>query len=108
MCFSLSLALIIVILSWVVSSLFGWIWGGEENGNAALVRSEFSLRRVAATSGDSSLVREFDDESSRGNRNLARWLSEVADVSGGVYPTRLALVAHRVMVAAGVGPGEWV
>lgn len=81
---------------------------GKENGNAALVRSEFSLRRVAATSGDSSLVREFDDESSRGNEDLARWLSEVADVSGGVYPTRFALVAHRVMVASGVGPGEWV
>lgn len=81
---------------------------GKENGNVSLVRSEFSLRRVAATSGDSSLVREFDDESSRGNRNLARWLSEVADVSGSVYPTRFALVAHRVMVAAGIGPGEWV
>ena len=81
---------------------------GKENGNASLVRSEFSLRRVAATSGDSSLVREFEDESSRGNRNLVGWLSEVADVSGGVYPTRLALVAHRVMVAAGIGPGEWV
>lgn len=81
---------------------------GKENGNAALVRSEFSLRRVAATSGDSSPVREFEDESSRGNCNLARWLSEVADVSGGVYPTRFALVAHHVMVASGVGPGEWV
>ena len=81
---------------------------GKENGNVSLVRSEFSLRRVVATSGDSSLVREFDDESSRGNRNLARWLSEVADVSGSVYPTRFALVAHRVMVAAGIGPGEWV
>lgn len=81
---------------------------GKENGNAALVRSEFSLRRVAATSGDSSPVREFEDESSRGNCNLARWLSEVADVSGGVYPTRFALVAHHVMVASGIGPGEWV
>ena len=81
---------------------------GKENGNAALVRSEFSLRRVAAASGDSGPVREFEDESSRGNRNLARWLSEVADVSGGAYPTRFALVAHRVMVAAGIGPGEWV
>lgn len=81
---------------------------GKENGNAALVRSEFSLRRVAATSGDSSPVREFEDESSQGNEDLARWLSEVADVSGGVYPTRFALVAHRVMVAAGIGPGEWV
>lgn len=81
---------------------------GRENGNAALVRTEFSIRRVAATSGDSSLVREFEDESLRGSDNLARWLSEVADVSGSVYPTRFALVAHRVMVAAGVGPGEWV
>lgn len=81
---------------------------GKENGNAALVRSEFSVRRVAATSGDSGPVREFDEESSQGNEDLARWLSEVADVSGGVYPTRFALVAHRVMVAAGIGPGEWV
>ena len=81
---------------------------GRESGNAALVRTEFSIRRVAAASGDSSLVREFDDESSRGNEDLARWLSEVADVSGEVYPTRFALVAHRVMVASGIGPGEWV
>lgn len=81
---------------------------GRENGNAALVRSEFSVCRVAATSGDSSPVREFEDESSRGDDNLARWLSEVADVSGSVYPMRLALVSHRVMVAAGIGPGEWV
>ena len=57
---------------------------GRENGNAALVRTEFSIRRVAATSGDSSLVREFEDESSRGSHKLTRWVSEVTDVSGGV------------------------
>lgn len=81
---------------------------GRENGNAALVRSEFSVCRVAAASDDSSPVREFEDESSRGDDNLPRWLSEVADVSGSVYPTRFALVVHRVMVAAGIGPGEWM
>lgn len=81
---------------------------GRENGNAALVRTEFSVCRVAATSGDSNPVREFEDESLRGSHNLARWLSEVADVSGSVYPTRFALVAHRVMVASGIGPGEWM